>query len=312
MAIRGTLPGRERDWEKMEETGELLYTAYLLPDEGELRPEFGFDLAKKIIYRILDGGETWVSVGRPVFNEMGDLIKESGRMPSPEVQASMKSHRFGYLRLHCGFGGHKIPPTPHPMIEGRMTINISCEPNIDDKPLAYSWIPKDTYDEEKVEREFTVSSNFDLISSASAEVGFTKKKETVLYKPRITVVGGQTDTMTWHYHTTPSIDRVEGDREALMMVRIPLNAKKLKVSVDTEAKIRESFVSRIGLFNHSKKWIQADFKDKTEEDFSLKKSIKISYKDLHRKRHSPNFADELLGQPELSEKDKTLVIPLSS
>ena len=61
------------------------------------------------------------------------------------------------------FGSHEIPLTPHPMIAGRMTIRLSCEPQDNDEPMAYEWVPKDTIDEKKVQNKVTVSPRFDFV-----------------------------------------------------------------------------------------------------------------------------------------------------
>ena len=165
----------------------------------------------------------------------------------------------------------------------------------------------DIKDQEKLETELTVSARFDFMP-VQGQVGLTRRTEKRL-RPRIAVVGGQTDKVTWQYYTTPNISQIIGDRESLMMVRLPLDAKHLKVTVDVEARIKEKFLSKV--FNYSKKWTPEDFKDFQEEEFMLKRGIKRKYKDLHAKRSTPNFATDLLSIPSMSEEDKSVVIAVS-
>jgi hypothetical protein len=159
----------------------------------------------------LDGGETYVTAGRPVFTDMTALCQE-GLTPSPNVRVMMDNYKFGYLRLHAGFGSHQFLPSPHPMVFGKVTITLSSEPMDKDKPMVFDWQPKDTNDEQKIENEFKVSADFDF-KPVKAGIQYSRKTEKIHYKPRVVAIGGQTDKMTWHYSTTDTIGRISGDRE---------------------------------------------------------------------------------------------------
>jgi hypothetical protein len=292
---------RTINWGKLEQEGKLLYTAYLLPEEEDLQRRFNPDISKKIVYRILDGGETWVTAGKPILIPMEDLVNEGNIDPSAEIKAQLRNYRFGYLKLACGFGGHE--GTPHPMIQGKMTVTLSCEPNNSEEPLGYGWSPKDTMDGLKVAKEYSITPTFDFVPF-KMEAGYKKHIEYTQLEPIITVIGGQTAKMTWHYSPSSIMKReqIEGGREARMIVRLPKNSKKLKVSLDVQATVKENFLQSV--FSYSGKHTDGDFEDLKEQDFILSRDIEITYRNLHEKRFESNFADNLLGKPAMTDSDK--------
>lgn len=287
-------------WSDLEKEGQLLYTAYILPDKSETRAKYGTTLAEKIAYRILDGGETWIVAGKPVFISLDKFLQAADITPSAEIVAQKDEYIFGYLKLACGFGGHR--GSPHPMISGSMTVTLDCD--IGD-PMVYEWLPKDTLDEQSVEKEYSISSSLKFLPF-NIGAGYKKHVEFTQLKPRTIAIGGQTGRITWKYHVTPSIKQIEGGRDARVIVRMPRRAKALRVTVDVQATVKESFLERV--FPTSRKWKQEDFQGLSEEEFTLSRAIGITYDDLHRKRFQRDFADNLLSKPDLSHEAKTMLL----
>lgn len=289
------------DWDDLEKQGKILYAAYILPNEEKLEVKYGHSLARKIEYRMLDGGETWVEAGVPDYTPLEDLVEEGGIELSPEIRAKSKSYNFGYIKLACGFGGHT--GSPHPMKAGRMTVTILV--NSEEHPMIYGWCPKDTSAEQKIEKEYSLSPSLDFVPF-KLEGRYKKHIEFNHLTPIITAVGGQTSKMTWRYHTAPNMDQIEGGREGRIVIRFPKDATSLRIKVDVEATVIENFKERV--FPFSKKWSEDDFKDFREEEFTLTHGIELTYNELHNKRFKDSFAEDLLQRGPMSDADKTYPI----
>jgi hypothetical protein len=217
----------------------------------------------------------------------------------------MDNYEFGYLKVACGFGGHI--GSPHPMIEGRMTVTISSDLDINE-PIIYGWSPSDITTEQKIIKEYSITPSFTMTPLVGNEIniegGYKKHIEYSQLKPFVTVVGGQTSKMTWTYKKTPSIEQIEGGRDGRIIVRFDNDCSVLKVKVDVFVKVKENFLTRVS--NLSRKWNDSDFKDMTEEEFMLSRGLQMTYEDLHRKRFRSDFADNIINRP-LMEEDRSII-----
>ena len=82
-----------KNWEEMEKTGDLLYTAYVLPDKSKVganyEKKYGTSFAKNLVHEMIEGGETWVVAGRPVFLPLEEYCKSAGIAISSDIQVLM-------------------------------------------------------------------------------------------------------------------------------------------------------------------------------------------------------------------------------
>ncbi len=305
-----TFSNPSTNWNELEKKGELLYTAYILPEYSYLKNRFGEEKADKITYRIIDGGETWVTAGKPIFIPMEKILDEIKIVPTYEIKAQMDTYRFGYIKVACGFGGHT--GSPHPMIEGRMTVTIFGDSGINE-PIVYGWSPLDITTEQKVVKEYSITPSFNMAPIMGNEINiegeYKKHIEYSQLKPFVTVMGAHTSKITWTYKKTPSMEQIEGGREGRLIVRFDKNSSFLKIKVDVYVKIKENF--RKWITSLSKKWSESDFKDMAEEEFLLSRGLQMTYEDLHKKRFRSDFADNIINNP-LMEENKSITLDVKS
>lgn len=299
-----------RKLDKKIPESEALYMAYLVPDKVDLL-RLGIDevLAQKIIYRVIDGGETTVTAGKPIPYNFLELINEFGIDLSPLIKLKLETHDFHLLRLSCAFISHTY--TPHPFVWGEMRLKFSNGIS-SDEPIAYDLCPLNVKDPVKVIKEYGLSPSLEFKGiSVSTDQIFRKVVEFPELVPIIVPFGKQTSEAGWIYKKTNTRKDISGTYDGFIILMSPKGAK-VKVTVDVKAKINENFWGRV-VGNFSKKWTQEDFRnmphDKKVLDIPLNRAIPITEKERKEKRWKEEFAELLLSRQELSEVNKSISLP---
>ena len=292
--------------EKIPES-EVLYRAYLLPDKADLL-RMGIDeaLAQKVIYRVVDGGETSVIVGKPIHYNFAELVSETGMDISPLIKLKLKTYDFHLLHFSCAFLSHTY--TPHPFVWGEMKVKFSNGTS-SDEPIAYDLCPLNVEDSVKVTKEYGLSPSFEFMEiSVSTGQIFRKMVEFSELTPTIIPFGKQTSEAGWFYKKTSTRKDISGTYDGFIILMSPKGAQ-VKVTVDVKAKINENLWSRL-VRNWSGMWKKEDFDDMPADkkmlDIPLNRPIPITYNELKRKRFSEDFAELILNRQELSEIEKSV------
>ena len=147
-----TLPIRTRKESELIPESDVLYKAYLIPSEMDLL-RLGIDeqLAKKIIYRVIDGGETSVIATKPLCWDLVDFCDKNSLELVPLIRSKVDTYRFLLLSFCCSFRSHS--GSPHPFVWGEMSATFSSIAGSGDA-IAYDLWPSELTDPILHKKEF--------------------------------------------------------------------------------------------------------------------------------------------------------------
>ena len=282
---------------------DILYRAYLVPDPPQLQ-SLGLTagLAEKVTYRILDGGETPVNVGRPIAYDLLPLYEESGVKPSPLISQKLKDFEFRLVKCACAFRSHD--GTPHPFVWGQLKITLSSLAG-GDAPIAFDVTPDEVTTQAEVSREVGLSPSLEFkdLKLGAGQVYMKAVKFTEL-RPTLTAFGKQDSVTGWEYAATPSMPDVRGNREGFVLVMSPRGAD-YRVAVDVQARVRENFLTKV--FSRSRRWDDQDFVDLKSLDVPLTRAVPMTEREL-QSRFATGFADLALERAGAAKAENTVVI----
>lgn len=286
----------------------ILYRVYLLPKKSDLIG-LGIDqaLAEKIIYRVIDGGETTVIAGKPISYNLLEVYKEVG-VDLSLIKKDINTYDFYLLRNCCSFCSHS--GTPHPFISGKMELTFTNTTG-SDEPLVFDMCPEEVTDPVKVVRTFGVSTEMKFQNiSASVGPSFKKVIEYTDLTPLVTAFGKLTAKAGWYYSKPENGPYIRGNREGFIILRSP-KGNRVSVKVDVHAQVREHFLTKIirWIFPTSRKWEEKDFSDMKEMDLPLYRAVPITKEEFDRKRSTEDFADLIQNRQDLSETEKSVTLP---
>jgi hypothetical protein len=300
-----TLPILTRGEKEIIPESEKLYEAYLVPDKDELI-KLGYDeaLAEKIIYRVIDGGETRAKAAKPICYNLVELCNEAGLALSPMITTKLDTHGFYLLRLCCSFISHD--GSPHPYIWGEMRVKFTNASG-SGEPQVFELIPSEILDGVTVKKEYGLSPTlkFGPIEASTGNI-FKKIVEFTDLVPMVTSFGKLTTEAGWQYTKSSSRQDIRGNREGFMIVMFPKEVQ-LRVTVNVRAKVKEKWTKR--LTSYSNKWKQEDFSDIKDLDLPLYKEVPVTPEELREKRFTNEFGDLIQNRQELSEADKSIILP---
>jgi len=167
---------------------DVLYKAYLVPAKADLL-RLGIDevLAEKIIYRVIDGGETSVIATKPIHYDLVELCKEAGVELSPLITSKLETYSFYLLRFCCTFRSHA--DTPHPIVWGEMKVTFST-PAGSENPIVFDLCPLEVMDTTHIEKVFGLSPSLEFKPiTVSAGQMFKKVVEFTELTPIVTAFG---------------------------------------------------------------------------------------------------------------------------
>lgn len=301
------LPIVARQADQIIPESELLYRAYLVPTRTDLL-EMGYDpeLAEKIIYRIIDGGETPVHAAKPIVYDLLELCRLARVAPSPMIQAKLNSHDFHLLQCCCTFRSHD--DSPHPYVWGQMQLTFS---NVDGgrEPIVYDLCPSKVTVNMQVTRKFGLSPAFEFKGiGVSMGTIFESVAEFQELHPVVTSFGKLTSVAGWEYQRSKSRADIRGNHSGFIILMSPKEAR-VKVGVEVTARVEENFAN--WLVNAiSGKWRQEDFKDMKRVELPLYRAIPVTEEELRTKRWRPEFGELIINRHEIGENEKSTVLSL--
>jgi hypothetical protein len=285
---------------------DVLYNAYLVPEVADLL-KLGIDqsVAEKIVYRVIDGGETSVIAGKPISYNFLELCNEANVVVSPLVKPFVDSCDFYLVRLCCSFRSHS--GTPHPFVMGRMEVTFSKVTD-SEEPIVFDMFPIEVTDPMNVVKEVGISTELKFQNiSASIGPNFKKVIEYTEITPIVTSFGKQTSVAGWEYLKSITGQNIRGNREGFIILMSP-KGNKVRVTVDVKAHVKENFLAD-WVFPTSKKWKKEDFSDMKAVDLPLYRAVPVTEEELQTKRFREDFHNLILGKGALSEAEKSCILP---
>ena len=294
----------------------VLYRAYLVPNKADLlRDKVDENLAEKIIYRIIDGGETSVIAAKPMPYNLIKLYDDAGLTIPPMIKQKLDKYGFYLIHLICTFRSHE--DTPHPFVWGEMKAKFS---NLTgpEEPTVFDLCPSSVSDTAHIEKEYglSASANFIGISLSGQHKSIVKFDRII---PIITSFGKYRSEAIWEYTTSMSQSEIKGDYEGAVILMFPKD-DKIKVTLDIKAKVKEQLSAKFlkMVKPHSGKWTNEDFIGKDEMELPLYRAVPITEKELsvpihtintdNIRRYTSGFGDSINYRQDLSENDKSLIL----
>lgn len=282
---------------------DILYNAYLLPTTTDL-VRLGFDekMAEKIIYRIIDGGETSVIAAKPQYFNLVELINSAGLDIPPGIKQKLKTHGFYLLDLCCTFKSHT--GSPHPFIWGKMFVKFTNVAG-QEQPVTFDICPLNVNDTTQIEKEFGLSALGNFIGSTLSEQYKTLIKfEEII--PIVRAYGKNTSEAWWEYEISESQSDIRGIHEGFIILMFPIDAQ-VKVTIEVQAKVKENWLQRVR--PHSGKWNQEDFAGMEDVELPLYRAVPVTKEELDWKvRFTEAFGKIISGKKELNEADKSIIL----
>lgn len=298
-----TIPILTRKMFKLIPESDILYNAYLLPTMTDL-VRLGIDekIAEKIIYRIIDGGETSVIAAKPQYFNLVELYNSSGLVIPPGIKQKLKTHGFYLLDLCCTFKSHT--GSPHPFIWGKMFAKFTNVAG-QEQPITFDICPLNVNDTTHIEKEFGLSASGNFIGSTlSGQYKTLVEFEEIT--PIVRAYGKHTSEAWWEYEISESHSDIMGIHEGFIILMFPIDAQ-VKVTIEVQAKVKENWLQRVR--PHSRKWNQEDFTDMEDIELPLYQAVPVTKEELKWKvRFTEDFSKLIYGRQELNETDKSVIL----
>jgi hypothetical protein len=293
---------------------ELLYQAYLVPDKTELL-QMGMNesIVDKMVYRVIDGGETPVKAAKPLWFDLIQYYEQNkDKNISPFIQQRLDSHDFYVLSLACTFRSHD--DSPHPYIYGEMKFTLSNLTGNED-PIVFDICPSEVNDHATIKKEYGISPSFEFMEvKVSAGQIYRKAVTFTEITPIVTSFGKQLSKAGWEYRLSKSRQDLRGNKEGAIIIMVS-KGDKIRVTVDVSANVKENLLAKI--FPFSRMWKDTDFdqmrnklhSNQTSIELPLSKAMPVTEEELTNKRWKKDFSEIMLSRKELTTDDKSFVLP---